>query len=136
MTDPVTIGTLAAAALASGAAALGKEAVGAAAKDAYTALKNALIPASPKNVEKLEADPEAEHRALSLAEDVDDLDPASQAKVKALAEALRDALAADGIPHAIPTVTVTVGDGSVGAGGNISVGGNLSIGQAPPKSDS
>ncbi len=43
MAEPVTIGTLAAAALASGAAALGKETLGAAAKDAYGALKAATL---------------------------------------------------------------------------------------------
>ncbi|WP_299952004.1 hypothetical protein [uncultured Ruegeria sp.] len=96
MADPITIGTLAAATLASGAAALGKEAVGAAAKDAYAGLKEALLPASPKNVKKLEANPEAEHRAISVAEDVDDLDADTQAKIKKLAEALRGALVADG----------------------------------------
>ena len=84
MADPVTIGTLAAAALASGAAALGKEVVGTASKDAYAALKAALLPASPSNVEKLEANPEAEHRAISVAEDVDDLDADTQAKIEAL----------------------------------------------------
>lgn len=122
MAEPVTIGTLAAAALASGAAALGKEALGAAAKDAYAALKAALLPASPTNVEKLEADPEAEHRSVSVAEDVDDLDTDTQAKIKALAEALRSALAADGQAASIDNrITVIADRHSVAAGRDVNI---------------
>lgn len=128
MPDPVTIGTLAAAALAAGAGAIGKSFAGAAATDAYNALKNALMPVSEKNVTMLEAAPEAEHRARSLAEDVDDLDADTQAKIKQLAEMLRKALASEGVNHAIPQQTITVGDGSIAAGGSISVGGDLTFG--------
>lgn len=125
--DPVTIGTLAAAALASGAAALGKEAVGAAAKDAYAALKKALLPASPKNVEKLEADPEAEHRAISVAEDVDDLDAETQTKIKTLAEALRGALVADGQGASVDNrITVIADRHGIAAGRDVNI-------STPPK---
>ena len=127
MADPVTIGTLAAATLASGATALGKEAVGAAAKDAYAALKAALVPASPRNVEKLEADPEAEHRALSIAEDVDDLDADTQAKIKTLAEALRGALASNGQGASVDNrITVIADRHGTAAGRDVNI-------STPPK---
>jgi predicted Zn-dependent protease len=127
LADPVTIGTLAAAALASGAAALGKEVVGTASKDAYAALKAALLPASPSNVEKLEANPEAEHRAISVAEDVDDLDADTQAKIEALAEALSGALAADGQAASVDNrITVIADRHGIAAGRDVNI-------STPPK---
>ncbi len=133
MPDPVTIGALAAAALAAGAGAIGKSVAGAAATDAYNALKNALVPVSEKNVTKLEAAPEAEHRALSLAEDVDDLDADTQAKISVLANALRDALAADGQEE---LVTRTINQFNNYGGTQFNApGGTQNIGALPTKPD-
>jgi hypothetical protein len=92
MTDPVTVGTLAATALAMAAEAVLKGAVGEAIKDAYKALKTKISHWAGADVEALERTPASTARQSVVAEAVDVQAAEEQALVKALAAELVAAL--------------------------------------------
>jgi hypothetical protein len=71
MSDPVTIGTLAATALAMGAEAVVKTGVGEVVKDAYKALKDKVSKWASGEVATLEAAPTSKGKQLAVAEIVD-----------------------------------------------------------------
>ncbi len=97
MNDPVTIGTLAASALAMAGEATLKGAVGEAVKDAYGALKGALGRWANSDVEALQSDPGSSGRQMVIAEAVDRRATADdKAQIRVLAEALVSALTAGG----------------------------------------
>ena len=128
MPEPITTGALVAAALSAGAGALGKEVVGAAVKDAYAALKAAVGRWAAPNVEQLEAKPDSDARAGVLAELVDEQPEAARTEVRALAEALRDALVAEGRGAVVDNrITVIADRGSIAAGRDVN------LGALPPK---
>lgn len=88
-------------ALSLGAAALAKGALTEAGKDAYKALKDAVLRfVSPGDVEKLEQKPDSESRRGVLAEELEAAakadDPELAGLAQALVSALRDAAAAGG----------------------------------------
>jgi hypothetical protein len=85
MTDPVTIGTLAASALAMASDETVKGFVGEAVKDAYKALKSKIARWAGADVEALEKAPASAARQSIVAEAVDGQPPEEQALVKALA---------------------------------------------------
>lgn len=124
MADPITLGSLIAAALAAGASEAGKAALGAAAMDAYQALKAAAGRLLGPAAEQLEARPDSEHRAGVVAELVDELPDPDRHALGQLAEALRAALAAEGRGATIDnSVTVTAsGAGAIAAGRDVTVG--------------
>jgi len=81
------------AALSFGAAAFAKGALSEAGKDAYHALKNAVLQvASPGDVEKLEQNPGSEGRKEVLAEELDKSEKADDPDLAKLAEELLKAL--------------------------------------------
>ena len=88
MTDPVTIGAIAASALAMAAEAMLKGAVGEAVKDAYKTLKEKLTAWAGSDVEALAKEPDSKGRQLTIAEKVDKQSPDDQSAVRALAETL------------------------------------------------
>jgi hypothetical protein len=98
MVEPITLGALVAGALGAAAGALAKSALGAAGKDAYGALKDAVISATGESQEiaKLEVKPEAPVRVAALAQTIDESPAASSAQLKALAEALTKVLECEG----------------------------------------
>ena len=96
MPDPITIGSLVAAALAAGAAEAGKAVLGQAAKDAYDKLKSAAARVLGAAVGRLEKKPESDDLAAVIADDVAAQPAEVQAELRALAEALKAALAAEG----------------------------------------
>lgn len=103
MPDPVTLGTLVAAALSAGAIEAGKAILGATAKDSYEQLKALASRLIGPSATDLEAKPESGARFGVVAEKVEELAPPDQTKLKALAEALRAALAAEGRADALTT---------------------------------
>jgi hypothetical protein len=92
MTDPVTIGTLAASTLAMASDEAVKGSVGEAVKDAYKALKNKIAQWAGTGVDALEKAPASAARQSVVAEAVDGQSPEEQALVKALAAELVAAL--------------------------------------------
>jgi hypothetical protein len=92
MGDPVTIGVLAAAALAMAAEAVVKAGVGEVVKDAYQALKTKIAVWCGSDVEALANDPTSKGRQLIVAEKIDQQSPEDQAEIKTLALALNEAL--------------------------------------------
>ncbi len=94
MSDPVTIGDLAASALALAAPEVIKSAVGEAVKDAYKALKEKIAIWASGDVEALTNEPDSKGRQLTVAEKIDKQSPDDQSVVEALAKALMDALEA------------------------------------------
>jgi hypothetical protein len=123
MADPVTIGTLAAAALSAAAGALGKELANTAVKEAYAALKAAVAKWAAPNVEQLEAKPDSEARAEVLAEIVNEQADDAKAEIKTLAEALQAELHKAGYGATVANrVTVIADRGSIAAGGNVNLG--------------
>lgn len=85
MTDPVTIGTLAASALALASDEAVKGFVGEAVKDAYKKLKDKIAHWAGADVDALEKAPASAARQSVVAEAVDGQPPEEQALVKALA---------------------------------------------------
>jgi hypothetical protein len=85
MTDPVTIGTLAASALAMASDETVKGFVGEAVKDAYKKLKGEIAHWAGADVDALEKAPASAARQSVVAEAVDGQSPEEQALVKALA---------------------------------------------------
>ena len=96
MPDPITVGSLVAAALAAGAAEAGKAALGAAAKDAYAKLKSAGSRLLGSAVAQLEAKPDSGNRIGTVAELVDEQPDLAKTELRELADALRKALEAEG----------------------------------------
>lgn len=94
MADPITLGALIATALASGASEAGKAALGAAAKDAYEALKSATRRLLGPAAEQLESRPDSNPRAVAKL--ADDLPETDRNGLATLAEALSRALVAEG----------------------------------------
>ena len=91
MTDPVTIGTLAASALAMASGEAIKGFVGQAVKDAYKNLKDKIAHWAGADVDALEKAPSLARQSV-VAEAVDGRPPEEQALVKALAAELLAAL--------------------------------------------
>lgn len=98
--DPISIGTLAAAALSAGAGEAGKAVLGKAAGDAYAALKSLLVRWAAPDVAALESRAQdgsaTKAREAALAECIDSRPEPERASARALAEALSAALAAEG----------------------------------------
>lgn len=92
MTDPVTIGTLAASALAITADATVKSFVGEVVKDAYKKLKDKIAHWAGADVDALEKAPASTARKDLVAEAIDGQPAEEQALVKALAAELLAAL--------------------------------------------
>jgi hypothetical protein len=92
MSDPVTIGTLAASMLAMAAEAVVKSGVGEVVKDAYTALKEKLAIWARGDIEALAKTPTSTSRQVVIAEEIDRQSPEDQADIQKLAIALNDAL--------------------------------------------
>jgi hypothetical protein len=88
MTDPVTIGTLAASALAMASDETVKSFVGEAVKDAYKALKNKIAHWAGADVDALEKAPALKTQQRVVAKAVDGQPAEEQASVKALAAEL------------------------------------------------
>lgn len=101
MSDPVTIGDLAASALALAAPEVLKSAVGEAVKDAYKALKEKIAIWASGDVEALAHEPDSKGRQLTVAEKIDKQSPDDQSAVEALAKALMDALEASERSHPV-----------------------------------
>lgn len=107
MPDPVTIGALVAAALSAGAVEIGKTALGGPAKDAYEGLKAMVARWAGPDVAALETTARdgksTGRREAVVAEIVDERPEAERAEVRALAEALSNALEAEGRGRALGT---------------------------------
>jgi hypothetical protein len=131
MTDPVTIGTLAASALAMAAEAVLKGAVGEGVKDAYKALKEKVAHWAGSDVEELEKAPASANRKALIAEAVDRQPVDERAMVKTLAAVLVLSVQLDAI-------TVTVGTGvridEVTTQGEFRAG-PINVGPPPGKTD-
>lgn len=146
MADPLTVGACVAAALAMGAEALVKSAVGEAVKDAYQALKARVAAWAAPEAEALEASPTA-GRKLVLAEAIDALTASEQAELQGLAEHLVQSLREAG-PVGVDVATlealnvrfgaISVSDGvgvrlgNVRAQGDVTFG-DVAVGDAPAK---
>jgi hypothetical protein len=92
MTDPVTIGGLAALALSMGAQAAFKGVVGEAVKSVYNALKEKVSAWAGSDVESLEKAPTSKARQEVIAEAINQQPPDRQDQVRELAKALLDEL--------------------------------------------
>lgn len=101
MSDPVTIGSMAASALAMAAPEVLKTAVGEAAKDAYKALKEKIAVWAGGEVATLEAAPGSKGKQLAVAEIIDEQSPVDRDAIHALAKALMDALEASERSHPV-----------------------------------
>jgi hypothetical protein len=97
MPDLVTIGNLAASALAMTAPEVLKSAVGEATKDLYKRLKKEVAAWAGGDVEALEQEPDSKGRQLIIAEKIDKQSPDDQSAIQALAKALMDALEANAL---------------------------------------
>ncbi len=95
MADPMTIGTLVAAALSLGAEALVKGAVGEAVKDGYKALKDVVAHWAAGDVAELEKAPGSRPRQAVLAEAIDARTESEQSALRDMAEALVATLKAE-----------------------------------------
>lgn len=123
MPDPVTLGALVAAALSAGAIEAGKAVLGATAKDCYEQLKMLASHLLGPSVSDLEARPESSARLGVVAEMVEEQAPPDQARLKALAEALRTALAAEGRGATIDNriTVIASGAGAIAAGRDVNL---------------
>jgi hypothetical protein len=92
MSDPVTIGTLAASVLAMAAETVLKSSVTEVVKDAYKKLKEKVAAWSRGDVETLEKMPTSISRQRVIAEEIDRQSPEDQAEIRRLAVALSEAL--------------------------------------------
>jgi hypothetical protein len=92
MSDPVTIGALAASMLAMAAEAVFKSSVGEVVKDAYKNLKEKVAVWCRGDIEVLENTPTSVLRQAVIAEEIDRQSPEDQADIKRLAAALSEAL--------------------------------------------
>lgn len=105
--DPISVGTLAAAALSAGAAETGKAVLGGAARDAYDRLKALVARWAAPDVTALEARAQegaaTKAREAVLAEAIDARPQPDREAVRALAEVLGAALAAESSAPALAT---------------------------------
>jgi leucyl aminopeptidase (aminopeptidase T) len=146
MTDPVTVGALASAALAMAAETVVKGAVGEAVKDAYKKLKNTIAHWASSDVEALEREPGSAGRKAVVAELIDKQSEADKSAVENLTAALIASLKKED-PVGIETgkltdmeidlgkLTVLQGTGIVvgeAHGGHIRVN-ELTVGSSPGK---
>ncbi len=92
MVDPVTIGALAAQALAMAAQEVVKTSVGEAAKDAYKKLKEKVGAWAGADVQAFAEEPNSAGRQLIVAEKIDRQSPDEVAEIQTLALALTEAL--------------------------------------------
>jgi hypothetical protein len=92
MPDPVTIGTIAASALAIGAEAIFKTSISEGVKDAYKALKSKLATWIANDIEALEKNPASKSRQGVVADEINILTTEDQAEVRRLTLALNEAL--------------------------------------------
>jgi hypothetical protein len=92
MSDPVTIGALAASMLAMGAEAVFKSSVGEVVKDAYKALKDKVATWTRSDIEAMEKTPTSPSRQVVIAEQIDKQSPDDRTDVKKLTIALTEAL--------------------------------------------
>jgi hypothetical protein len=88
MTDPITVGSLAAAAIAMAAEGAAKGFFGEAAKDAYIALKSRISRWASGHIDALEKSPTSKARQAVLAELIDAQPINEQGTIRQLAEAL------------------------------------------------
>jgi hypothetical protein len=88
MTDPVTVGGLAATALAMGAEAVLKGAVGEAVKDAYKAIKDKLCHLASGEIAALETRPSSNGLQIAVAEIIDAQSGDDKEAIRLLAETL------------------------------------------------
>ncbi len=147
MADPVTIGVLAASALAMAGEAALKGVVGEAAKDAYKALKSRVAKWAGSDVEALEKTPASPARRAVVAEVIDNQSGEEQAALRALAQELIAALKRGGaigldigrleaMEVQVGDITVTEGTGArmeeVRVQGTFSAG-NIRVGGATKK---
>ena len=100
MPDPITVGSLVAAAIAAGAVEAGKGV----AKDAYEGLKELASRVLGPDVVQLEAAPDSKGRAVVVAELVEKQPEPVRMELAQLAEALRSALGAEGKGKALATM--------------------------------
>lgn len=122
MTDPITIGSLVAAAIAAGAAEAGKAVLGQAARDAYDTLKAAASRLLGPAVGMLEAKPDSDDLAAGIAAEVDRQEEAARAELRQLAEELRAAFAAEGRAASVDNrVTVIATHHGIAAGRDVNV---------------
>jgi hypothetical protein len=127
MPEPLTVGSLVAAALAAGATEAGKGLLGGVANDAYEKLKSVAGRVLGSSVTQLEAKPDSNNRAGVVAELVEEQPEPTQAELRQLAEGLREALAAEGLGATIDQrITVIATHGGVAAGRDVNIA-------APPK---
>jgi hypothetical protein len=92
MSDPVTIGVLAASALSMAAEAVVKSSVGEVVKDAYKALKEKVSSWVASDVDALERTPTSTSRQAVIAEEIDRQSTEDRADIQKLAIALNEAL--------------------------------------------
>lgn len=135
MVEPATTGALVAASLATAAGALARGALGAAGKDAYRRLKQLFSGPTATGVEQLEASGGADALAKVVAALVDAAPDDDKARMRALAEDLRHALAGDGHDPAVAErLTVIASDHARAAGRDqYNAGRDQHIGTASPK---
>ncbi len=119
MPDPISIGVLAASALATAADATLKGLVGEGIKDAYKALRDKVAHWAGPDVEALEKTPASTARQAVIAEEIDRQAADEQEVVRALANALVEALKKDGVAEP-RSMTVTATHGGVAAGRDMS----------------
>ena len=131
MSDPVTIGALAASALALAAPELLKSAVGEAVKDAYKALKAKISTWASGDVQALEARPTSKGLQIAVAEIVDAQSEADKEALRVLVQSLLARLKESGpaigldigrltaLEAQIGNITVTSGIGARTEEGNV-----------------
>jgi hypothetical protein len=154
MTDPVTIGMLAASALTMASDEAFKGFAGEAVKDAYKALKEKISNWAGADVEALEKAPASTARQSVVAEAVDDQPADEQASVKSLVDALVAALKSEAgksggpigldvgkieaLQVKLAAITVTEGTGArfkeVKTTGTFEAG-PINVGNSPGKTD-
>ena len=88
MVEPVTLGALVASALAMGAEAAMKGAVGEAGKEAYQTLKRKIAQWAGQDLDLLEIDPASKGRQTVVAEKIDHQSEADKAEMRELAQRL------------------------------------------------
>jgi hypothetical protein len=131
MVEPVTtIGAFVVGALVAAANGTATEA----AKDAYRWLKAKLAPAAAAEVTQLEAKPDSPARAAVVAEIVDAQPEAEKTELRQLAEALRQALAAEGKTAIVDRSTTMINQFNAYGGQQFNApGGTQNFGTMPRK---
>jgi hypothetical protein len=146
MTDPVTVGTIAASVFAMASEALVKGAVGEAVKDAYAMLKANVVEWAADDAEALANAPRSPGRKAVLAEAIDERSGADRAAITQLVRVLADELERapptgmvlrdlEDVQTRIKALVVESGTGVVvkkQRGGTIDVG-EVRVGRSPGK---